>query len=138
MRISDWSSDVCSSDLTSAPGRTSAATPAFSTERFRAEREADWVAFDALLTRLEKKGARGLSSDELLQLPSLYRATLSSLSIARATSLDKELLHHPEALSKRGYFLRSGVRPYRLGRLCPFPFPHPPPAVAAPGKAPRA
>src|SRR3546814_1024257 len=44
-------------------------TPAFSTGRFRAEREADWIAFDALLTRLEKKGAKALSSDELLQLP---------------------------------------------------------------------
>src|SRR3546814_10924530 len=96
MRISDWSSDLCSAEL------------AFSTGRFRAEREADWIAFDALLTRLEKKGARALSSEELLQLPLLYRATLSSLSIARATSLDKALLDHLEALSRRGYFLIYG------------------------------
>lgn len=89
----------------------------FSTSRFRAEREADWIAFDALLTRLEKKGARGLSSDELLQLPILYRATLSSLSIARATSLDKALLDHLEALSIRGYFLIYGVRETRSSRL---------------------
>src|SRR3546814_1228167 len=105
MRLSDWSSDVCSSDL------------ACSTGRFRAEREADWTAFDALLTRLEKKGARALSSEELLQLPLLYRATLSSLSIARATSLDKALLDHLEALSMRGYFLIYGVRQSRLARL---------------------
>ena len=57
--------------------------PNFSTSRFRAEREADWIAFDLLLTKLEKKGAKALTSDELLQLPLLYRATLSSLSIAR-------------------------------------------------------
>src|SRR5690606_360766 len=92
------------------------AAPAFSTSRFRAEREADWIAFDRLLTRLEKKGAKALSSDELLQLPLLYRATLSSLSIARATSLDRALLDHLEALSIRGYFLVYGVRERRWGR----------------------
>ena len=91
--------------------------PSFSTSRFRAEREADWIAFDALLTRLEKRGAKALTSDELLQLPLLYRATLSSLSIARATSLDKALLDHLEALSIRGYFLVYGVRETRLSRL---------------------
>src|SRR3546814_13442952 len=91
--------------------------PNFSTSRFRAEREADWIAFDLLLTKLEKKGAKALTSDELLQLPLLYRATLSSLSIARATSLDKALLGHLEALSIRGYFLVYGVRESRWNRL---------------------
>ena len=91
--------------------------PSFSTSRFRAEREADWIAFDLLLTKLEKKGAAALTSDELLQLPLLYRATLSSLSIARATSLDKALLDHLEALSIRGYFLVYGVRESRWNRL---------------------
>ncbi len=70
-----------------------------------------------LLTKLEKKGAAALTSDELLQLPLLYRATLSSLSIARATSLDKALLDHLEALSIRGYFLVYGVRESRWNRL---------------------
>ena len=91
--------------------------PSFSTGRFRAEREADWIAFDLLLTRLERKGAAALTSDELLQLPILYRATLSSLSIARATSLDKALLDHLEALSIRGYFLVYGVRETRASRI---------------------
>ena len=89
----------------------------FSTSRFRAEREADWIAFDTLLGRLETRGAKALSSDELLQLPILYRATLSSLSIARATSLDKALLDHLEALSIRGYFLVYGVRETRWSRI---------------------
>ena len=91
--------------------------PSFSTSRFRTEREADWIAFDLLLTKLEKKGAAALTSDELLQLPLLYRATLSSLSIARATTLDKALLGHLEALSIRGYFLVYGVRETRWSRL---------------------
>ncbi|HMO75151.1 MAG TPA: stage II sporulation protein M [Sphingopyxis sp.] len=103
-----------------APAAAAPDAPSFSTGRFRAEREADWIAFDALLTRLEKKGAKGLSSEELLQLPTLYRATLSSLSIARATSLDKALLGHLEALSMRGYFLIYGVRQSRLDRLAGF------------------
>lgn len=94
-----------------------AAGPSFSASRFRAEREADWIAFDLLLTKLEKRGVTALSSEELLQLPVLYRATLSSLSIARATSLDKALLDHLEALSIRGYFLVYGVRETRVGRL---------------------
>ena len=99
------------------PTQRSVDAPGFSTRRFREEREADWVAFDALLTKLEKKGASALTSDELLQLPVLYRATLSSLSIARATSLDKALLDHLEALSMRGYFLVYGVRESRAARL---------------------
>jgi len=96
---------------------SAASLPTFSTSRFRDEREADWIAFDILLTKLEKKGAVALTSDELLQLPILYRATLSSLSIARATSLDKALLDHLEALSIRGYFLVYGVRETRWSRI---------------------
>ena len=106
--------------IASPPAAAALEAPAFSTGRFRAEREADWIAFDALLTRLEKRGAKGLSSEELLQLPVLYRATLSSLSIARATSLDKALLDHLEALSMRGYFLIYGVRQSRLDRMTRF------------------
>ncbi len=101
----------------SAPELPSFSTGRFSTGRFRAEREADWIAFDLLLTKLEKRGAKALTSDELLQLPILYRATLSSLSIARATSLDKALLDHLEALSIRGYFLVYGVRETRWSRI---------------------
>lgn len=96
---------------------STAELPTFSTGRFRAEREADWIAFDLLLGKLEKRGAKALTSDELLQLPILYRATLSSLSIARATSLDKALLDHLEALSIRGYFLIYGVRETRWSRM---------------------
>lgn len=103
--------------MTPARPASPAGLPGFSTGRFRAEREADWIAFDLLLTKLEKKGAKALSSDELLALPLLYRATLSSLSIARATSLDKALLDHLEALSIRGYFLVYGVRETRWSRI---------------------
>lgn len=102
-------------DVTATPGLTDA--PVFSTSRFRAEREADWIDFDRLLTKLEKSGAKALTSEELLQLPVLYRATLSSLSIARATSLDRALLDYLEGLSIRGYFLIYGVRESRGSRI---------------------
>lgn len=93
---------------------------AYSASRFRAEREADWIAFDALLTRLERGSAASLSTDELLRLPVLYRATLSSLSIARATSLDRALNDYLESLAMRGYFLLYGVREKRTARLVRF------------------
>ena len=94
--------------------------PAFSASRFRSEREGDWLEFDRLLTRLEKGSAASLSTDELLRLPVLYRATLSSLSIARATSLDRALNDHLESLAMRGYFLLYGVREKRGARLARF------------------
>ncbi len=77
---------------------------------FRREREADWKAFEALLSRVENRAPRTLSEDELLSLPILYRATLSSLSVARATSLDGALISYLESLSLRGYFYLYGVR----------------------------
>ena len=54
------------------------------------------------------------------RLPRLALPTVSGgmpLSIARATSLDKALLDHLEALSIRGYFLVYGVRETRWSRV---------------------
>src|SRR3546814_20120952 len=111
MRISDWSSDVCSSDLASGGGRHRGArrrdggecgrglsrhqaggqfvippavparaidAPNFSTSRFRAEREADWIAFDLLPTKIEKTGLKALPSDELPPSPLTFRPPQSS------------------------------------------------------------
>ena len=77
--------------------------------RFRAEREADWLRLDVLLKRVEGQRLRGLSDDDLLALPLLYRATLSSLSVARATSLDRALIDYLEALSLRAYLVIYGA-----------------------------
>ena len=77
---------------------------------FRSEREADWKAFETLLTRVEKRAPRALSEDELLSLPLLYRSALSSLSVARATSLDQALIGYLESLCLRGYFYLYGAR----------------------------
>jgi uncharacterized membrane protein SpoIIM required for sporulation len=89
--------------------------PAFFTAaNFRAEREADWARLEALLDRVERKSPRRLGEDELIELPRLYRATLSALSIARDTSLDASLILYLESLSTRAYFiLYSGREPWR-------------------------
>ena len=51
-----------------------------------------------------------LSEEELLSLPLLYRSALSSLSVARATSLDNALVAYLESLCLRGYFYLYGAR----------------------------
>jgi len=88
--------------------------------RFRAEREGDWRRLETLLARVEGRSAAGLSDEELLAIPVLYRATLSSLSVARATSLDHSLIDYLESLSTRAYFFVYGTRAgigVRLGRF---------------------
>jgi uncharacterized membrane protein SpoIIM required for sporulation len=88
--------------------------------RFRAEREADWWRLEALLGKAERGRADALSEDELIALPLLYRAVISSLSVARATALDLGLIAYLEGLATRAYFFVYGVRG-RLGeRLARF------------------
>jgi uncharacterized membrane protein SpoIIM required for sporulation len=88
--------------------------------RFRAEREADWRRLETLLARVEKGGARRLSKDELVEMPALYRQALSSLSVARAISLDAQLVAYLESLCTRAYFFVYGVRSKPLERLAQF------------------
>ena len=94
------------------------AFPAMSaSNRFRAEREADWAALETLLDQADRKSLRGLSDDDLIALPRLYRTTLSALSVARATSLDADLIAYLESLSARAYFFVYGVRESAWTRL---------------------
>ena len=84
--------------------------------RFRLEREDRWRELDRLVTRAERHGIASLSADELVRTPSLYRACISSLSVARSISLDANLLAYLESLTLRAYFVVYGVRG-RLGRV---------------------
>ncbi len=77
---------------------------------FRRQHQADWDELEGLLRRAENGSVRSLSVDEVMRLPVLYRATISSLAIARETSLDKALIDYLEALVTRAYFLVYGVR----------------------------
>jgi uncharacterized membrane protein SpoIIM required for sporulation len=76
---------------------------------FRAEREADWARLESILDRVERKSPKALDDDELFALPVLYRATLSSLSVARATSLDRGMIDYLEGLSLRAYLYLYGI-----------------------------
>jgi uncharacterized membrane protein SpoIIM required for sporulation len=78
--------------------------------RFREEREAGWKRLEGLLAKVERGSAASLPDEDLLAIPVLYRAALSSLSVARTISLDRSLLDYLESLCARGYFVVYGVR----------------------------
>jgi uncharacterized membrane protein SpoIIM required for sporulation len=78
--------------------------------QFRQEREAGWVALEHLVEKIEKRGIRSLSAEELSDVVMLYKSTLSSLSVARSISLDLNLLIYLERLSARAYLAIYGTR----------------------------
>jgi uncharacterized membrane protein SpoIIM required for sporulation len=88
--------------------------------RFRKEREAEWQRLEELLARFESGRQSALTEDEIVAIPRLYRATLSSLSVARSISLDKNLLEYLESLSTRAYFCVYGARVTLLERIRQF------------------
>ncbi|MEG3178057.1 stage II sporulation protein M [Sphingomonas sp. RB3P16] len=100
--------------LSTQPGGTPMLVNA---SRFRAAHAAEWERLEALVTRIEKRSIRALSDDDLLALPLLYRAALSSLSVARETSLDRSLIVYLEQLCTRAYFQLYGVPSSPLSQL---------------------
>jgi uncharacterized membrane protein SpoIIM required for sporulation len=88
--------------------------------QFRERREPEWQQLEAILTLAEKKSVRALGDADLLALPVLYRSALSSLSVARETSLDLELVTYLEGLCARAYFFVYGVRSRPGSRLAAF------------------
>ena len=77
---------------------------------FRREREATWRELEALIAEADRRGLRRLTAEQLARLPHLYRATLSSLSVARSISLDRALTEYLENLVRRAYFVVYGTR----------------------------
>jgi uncharacterized membrane protein SpoIIM required for sporulation len=77
---------------------------------FRKGREEGWRALEDLVARVERRGVRSLSLDELQRLPILYRAALSSLSVSRTIALDRNLLLYLENLALRAYLAVYGPR----------------------------
>lgn len=84
------------------------AKPDLPSAAFRREREASWKELDRLLTKIDAGGLKSLTERELSELPQHYRTTLSSLSLARAISLDRNLAEYLETLATRGYFAVYG------------------------------
>ena len=85
--------------------------------RFRAAHAAEWERLERLVSRIEKRSIRALNDDDLLALPLLYRSALSSLSVARETSLDRSLVVYLEQLCTRAYFQLYGVPTSALSQL---------------------
>ncbi|MCA9548291.1 MAG: stage II sporulation protein M, partial [Myxococcales bacterium] len=78
--------------------------------QFRREREAAWIELDDLVTRVEQGGLKALGAHELRSLATLYRAALSGLSVARAISLDQNLVAWLEGLCARAYVVVYGSK----------------------------
>ncbi|MDA8708029.1 stage II sporulation protein M [Hellea sp.] len=76
--------------------------------RFRTEREQSWRELETILKAIEGRGMKSLSDDQIVALPRLYRSTLSSLSVARVTSLDQGVIVYLESLSARAYYILYG------------------------------
>ncbi len=89
-------------------GQVSSRDLALRSAEFRKGREQGWRQLDELIVRIEKNGIRSLSVEEIERLPLLYRATLSSLSVARTIVLDRNLLLYLEDLSLRAYLVVYG------------------------------
>lgn len=76
--------------------------------RFRAEREESWKELERILKAIEGRGIKSLTDEQIVALPRLYRSTLSSLSVARATSLDQGVIIYLESLCARAYYILYG------------------------------
>ncbi len=77
---------------------------------FRRDREPAWRELDRLVARAQSHGIGSLTAVELTRLPVLYRAAISSLSVARAISLDANLLEYLDTLAARAYMVVYGTR----------------------------
>lgn len=99
---------------------TATGDPALRSHRFRTEREGDWRRLEAILRKAEAGRVSRLTDSELLEAPLLYRSAMSSLSVARTTSLDASLVAYLESLGARAYFFIYGARATlfeRVGRF---------------------
>ncbi len=88
--------------------------------RFRTEREESWRELEFILKAIEGRGMKSLSDEQIVALPRLYRSTLSSLSVARATSLDQGVITYLESLSARAYYILYGSQVSLSKRISTF------------------
>jgi len=70
---------------------------------FRRQRERAWGRLEDLVRQADRHGTGLLDADELAELPILYRQAVSSLSVARSLTLDKNVLAYLESLAARAY-----------------------------------
>lgn len=87
---------------------------------FRRERERAWRALEGQVARVERQGLAALAPGELARFPQLYRTALSSLSVARAISLDRNVTDFLESLCGRAYVCLYGTRRRTGGAVARF------------------
>jgi uncharacterized membrane protein SpoIIM required for sporulation len=107
---------------------------ALRSRRFRLEREADWSELERLLDKATRGSASALSEEEILALPRSYQATLSALSVARATSLDRGMIDYLESLCTRAHYFVYGARQSAFGWMRDFLWSKWPAAVRGMGR----
>lgn len=93
-----------------APVLPESAVAGLRSDRFRLEREADWLRLESIVRDMEKGRLRRIDDADLLALPTLYRTAASSLTAMRETSLDAATLAYLEHLVQRAWFQVYGPR----------------------------
>lgn len=73
--------------------------------RFRQDREGEWRALEALVSRAEKHGLAGFSLEETQSLSHLYRRSANALALARTISMDQSLRLYLETLTTRAWIV---------------------------------
>ncbi|MDR3265719.1 MAG: stage II sporulation protein M, partial [Synergistaceae bacterium] len=94
----------------SGPGPSVRGALTLRSAEFRKGREDGWRRLDDIVNLVESRGISALSVEEARQLPLLYRAAMSSLSVARTIVLDRNLLLYLENLTLRAYLVVYGPR----------------------------
>lgn len=72
-------------------------------QRWIARKEINWKTLEMLLQKVEKKGLKFLSAEEIKQLSSLYRAVSGDFARAKTYNLGKTLTLNLQQLTSRGY-----------------------------------
>jgi uncharacterized membrane protein SpoIIM required for sporulation len=105
---------------------------------FVARRSDTWQHLDALLARIDRRGVRALSPEDVAELGRLYRATTSDLAYAQGRGFDRALLEYLNRCVARAharvYSRSAGSSTQRIANFyaCDFPaeFRHSLPYVA--------
>ncbi|MGD9581365.1 MAG: stage II sporulation protein M [Vampirovibrionia bacterium] len=70
-------------------------------QRWILQRKPDWVKLEGLLDKINAYGLKGLTSNEILTLGSLYRSISADLSRARANNVGEQITDYLNSLTSR-------------------------------------
>lgn len=72
-------------------------------QRWIGRRQSTWQALDTLLKKLETRGVKALSAEEIRQIASLYRSVSGDLARAKTNQVGERLVSDLQSLTARGY-----------------------------------